>query len=532
VKRGGAAGLVLALATLSASARSAAPFPQFSIDVLSYHFTVTLDTVPGVRIQATVAFRRGPGAGTQLLLDLVGMTVDSVVSAATVARMPFEYDGRRLSIAVTSEPEQSVIVSYHGTPTNGLIARATARGRPAAFGDNWPERARYWLATVDHPSDKAAISWLIENIPRGWRVVANGACHRVGGRPAVMCTERRPIPTYTMVLGATVFAVSAHRPALNGRDTIPIEVWSYPEDSAFADSVPFRRATEIVETMQRLVGPFPYEKLAHVQSATRYGGMENASAIFYAEGAYLTRRMREAVVRHETAHQWFGDAVTERDWHHVWLSEGFASYFDAVVGAALDGDSVMARIMREDGEVVRHSPVVDRPIIDSAVGDPNQLLSANSYQKGAWVLSMLRTEIGDSAFWSGMREYYRRYRDSTALSEDFQRVMERAARRPLGWFFHQWLYQPGYPQLDIRWVNDSTSRQVVLYVRQAQSEAWGRFRLAVPLRFVGVEGIAWRTLNLDPRYREQVASFTVDRMPSDILVDPEGRLLLTATVRR
>jgi aminopeptidase N len=525
----------LALVTLLVlvfAVAGAAGAQQYGIDVLSYHFTVTLDTVPGVRVQATVAFRRSRGAGTQLLLDLVGMRVDSVVNAATVARLPFEYDGRRLSIAVTSEPEQSVIVTYHGTPRNGLIARTTARGRRAAFGDNWPERARYWLAAVDHPSDKAEVSWLVENIPSGWRVVANGACHPVPGRPAVRCAERHPIPTYTMVLGATVFAVSAHRPVLNGRDTIPIEVWAYLEDSAFADSIPFRRATEIVETMQRLVGPFPYEKLAHVQSATRYGAMENASAIFYAEGAYLTRRMREGVVRHETAHQWFGDAVTERDWHHVWLSEGFASYFDAVVGAALDGDSVMARIMRASAEAVMHSPVVDRPIIDSTVGDPSQLLSANSYQKGAWVLSMLRTEIGDSAFWSGMREYYRRYRDSTALSEDFQRVMERAARRPLGWFFHQWLYQPGYPQLDIRWVNDSTSRQVVLYVRQAQSEAWGRFRLAVPLRFVGVEGIAWRTLNLDPRYREQVASFTVDRMPSDILVDPEGRLLMTATVRR
>ncbi|MEK6769393.1 MAG: M1 family metallopeptidase [Gemmatimonadota bacterium] len=505
---------------------------QHGIDVVSYHFTVTLDTAPGIRVAATVGFRRGPGAGARLLLDLVGMTVDSIVNSVTVARVPFEYDGRRLSIPITSEREQRVIVTYHGIPGGGLIARATARGRPSVFGDNWPERARYWLASVDHPSDKATISWLVENIPRGWRVVANGVCRPVPRRPAVRCVERRPIPTYTMVLGATSFAVSTHRPVVNGRDTIPIEVWAYPEDSAFADSVPFRRATLIVETMQRIVGPYPYEKLAHVQSSTRFGGMENASAIFYAESAYVTRRLGEGTVRHETAHQWFGDAVTERDWHDLWLSEGFASYFDGVIGAALDGDSVLARIMRDNAASYLRSRVVDRPLVDTTVTDPNDLLNANSYQKGAWVLHMLRGLVGDSAFFSGVRDYYRIYRDSTATSEDFRRVMERAAGGSLDWFFQQWLHQPGYPQLDIRWVNDSTSRQVVLHVRQAQPAAWGRFRLAVPIRFVGVEGIAWRTLNLDPRYQDQVASFTVDRMPAAILIDPSGTLLLTATVHR
>src|SRR2546422_9744896 len=144
----------------------------------------------------------------------------------------------------------------------------------SVFADNWPERARFWLPTVDRPGDKAKVTFIVK-APPSWKVVANGARMSRNTRSAGTWwwETQRPIPTYTMVLGAGEFSVSKHRPVINGRDTIPIQVWTYPEDSAFADSVPFRRATEIVEVMQRLIGPFPYEKLAHVQSSTKFGGM-------------------------------------------------------------------------------------------------------------------------------------------------------------------------------------------------------------------------------------------------------------------
>ncbi|OYV67398.1 MAG: hypothetical protein B7Z72_09725, partial [Gemmatimonadetes bacterium 21-71-4] len=344
--------------------------------------------------------------------------------------------------------------------------------------------------------------------------------------------ERHPIPTYTMVIGAGPLTMSRHRPVVSGGDTIPIEVWAEPEDSAFADSVPFRRATEIVETLQRLVGPFPYEKLAHVESSTRYGGMENSSAIFYAERGYVARRMGEGVVRHETAHQWFGDAVTERDFHHLWLSEGFATYFDLVVGAALDGDSVLARGMPRLARSYEQSGVVDRPVLDTTVTRLTDLLDANSYQKGAWVLHMLRGVVGDSAFFTGIRDYYRTYRDSSVLSADFERVMERASEQRLGWFFDEWLRQPGYPQLDVAWHAARGGRVVTLDVRQAQPEAWGRYAMpVVPVAFLrGGAVVARRAFALLPRAAPQRVTFTLKAAPDSVAVDPGGTLLLTARV--
>ena len=504
---------------------------QGGIDVKSYMVHITLpDSGSPMRGEALVRFGRHAPVDSVLALDLVGMTVDSVKVLNGMSRR-FTYDGRWLRIPLPGGRETetlTVLIDYHGTPQDGLILGPNTRGRRVAFADNWPERARFWFPAADHPSDKAIV-WFLIDAPPGWRVVANGRLYRREGSRE--WHESHPIPVYTMVFGAGEFTVSKHRTVINGSDTIPIEVWTYPEDSAFADSVPFRRATEIVEVMQRLIGPFPYEKLAHVQSSTRFGGMENSSAIFYAEKPYVERKMGEGVVRHETAHQWFGDAVTEREWPHLWLSEGFATYFDGVIGAALDGDTVLVNNMRANAESYFKSAVADRPIVDSGyAADPIKLLNANSYPKGAWVLHMLRGLMGDSAFFRGLRTYYSTYRDSTATSEDFQHVMETAARADFGWFFHQWLYQPGYPQLDVTWQYDAGARRAVVGITQRQKPEWGLFRLPqLTLEFRGANGATLRRDVAVASGRETVTRFDVPFAPAEVRVDPDGKLLLRVT---
>src|SRR5579859_645044 len=503
--------------------------PRF--DAKSYSVSLAIpDTGQVIHATASV-FLRAFGADT-VRLNLADMQVDSVWrwrGYDVLILVPFRYDGRVLSVATGGNNDVELEIRYHGTPQDGLIIGTNSHGRRVAFGDNWPERARYWIPTLDHPSDKAQVTFTV-TAPRSWRVVANGT-NRLSDR----WEESHPIPTYTMVIGAGEFSVSKHRPVINGRDTIPIEVWTYPEDSAYADSVPFRRATEIVEVMQRLIGPFPYENLKHVESSTRFGGMENSSAIFYAERPYVDRRMGEGVVRHETSHQWFGDAVTERDWPDLWLSEGFATYFDGVIGAALDGDSVLTNAMRANAKAYFASDVTDRPIVDSAnAGEPMKLLNANSYPKGAWVLHMLRGLIGDSAFFQGLRNYYHTYRDSNATSADFEHVIEKTSGIDLGWFFQQWLHQPGYPQLDVSWQYDAAARRALIGITQRQKPAWGLFRLpVVTLELRSAEGATVRH-EIAVTGPEANLRLDVPFVPTDIRVDPEGKLLLqtTAVVRR
>jgi aminopeptidase N len=506
---------VLASSGLVAQARN--------VDARLYAITVTIPDTGSV-IQATVGvFVRALEYDT-IRLDLEGMQIDSVWRLDRGAATPFAYDGHVVSVPGGGQAPPGIGITYHGVPQDGLIIGNNAHGHRVAFADNWPERARYWIPTLDHPADKALVSFKVR-MPSAWRVVSNGT-------PATPdnWVEGHPIPTYTMVIGAGELSVSRHRPALRGPDTIPIDVWTYPEDSAYADSVPFRRATEIVEVMQRLIGPFPYENLKHVESSTRFGGMENATAIFYAEKPYVERKMGEGVVRHESAHQWFGDAVTEKDWPDLWLSEGFATYFDGVVGAALDGDSILVQHMRKSAQDYFASDVIDRPIVDSAhAREPMKLLNANSYPKGAWVLHMLRGLMGDSAFFGGLRTYYRTYRDSNATSADFARVMETAANADYGWFFRQWLHQPGYPRLNVSWQYDAGARRAIVGITQGQKVAWGVFRLPnLTLEFRGANGTVLRR-DVTVTGLQTTVRVEVPFAPAEVRVDPDGKLLLQAT---
>jgi len=185
--------------------------------------------------------------------------------------------------------------------------------------------------------------------------------------------------------------------------------------------------------------------------------------------------------------------------------------------------------MRGNRESYFKSGIVDRPIIDTAEHDLLKLLNENNYQKGSWVLHMLRRQVGEPAFWRGLREYYRRYRDSTALSEDLQRIMEEASRQKLAWFFKQWLYQPGYPQLDCAWAYDSAARRLNLTVSQTQPAAWGLFRLPdVPVEITLPDGGVLRR-RITVSARQARAAFALPLEPTEVRLDPDGQLLVRVT---
>jgi aminopeptidase N len=224
---------------------------------------------------------------------------------------------------------------------------------------------------------------------------------------------------------------------------------------------------------ESLVAPFPYEKLAHFQSSTRFGGMENATAIFYDGKLFPEQAMSDRIIAHETAHQWFGDAVTEREWAHLWLSEGFADYFAALWTRHAHGDSAFNATMRGiRAKILADSVVAVRPVIDTAQTDYLELLNANSYQKGSYVLYLLHRELGDSAFFGGVRSYYAAHRDGTALTDDLRGALERSSGRPLAKFFDQWLRRPGVAEPSIGWAYDASTGGVSVFVLQDSARAY------------------------------------------------------------
>ena len=511
------------------------------IDVLDYAFTIDLpDTGATIRGDAMLTLRRTARVDT-LVLDLRAHRVTRVTVDGRTRRFTRDDSTLRISMPRGDSGTFRVAVRYTGRVTDGLIARRDSARRWTYFGDNWPNRARHWLPTVDHPSDKATVFWSVTG-PRGRTVVANGRLVETRttgtGRRARVTTrwrETKPIPTYLMVIGAgplvrTTLGETACGVSDVGR-CVQQDVYTAPEHRRTLPGN-FARAGEIVRWLGSTVAPFPYEKLAHVESSTRYGGMENASAIFYDDDLFRGDGVGENLIAHETAHQWFGDAVTAREWPHVWLSEGFATYFAAAWTQQAQGDSAFrARMTTMRQRILDDTAAVPkRPVIDTVETDLMNLLNANSYQKGGFVLHMLRHEIGDTAFFGGIRDYYAKHKHRTALTSDLQAAMERASSKPLAAFFDQWLNRPGYPELDVAWSTDSLSQNVFLTI--AQSKRFGLFEF--PLRFALADsaGTSRRVEIGIPAQDTTKVALPISGPVHRVDVDPDVHLLARITVKK
>lgn len=525
--------------------RAAPPGTYGDLDVVHYDVVLGLPGPGGSVVDGVATLRVRPAREgvTRAVLDFTGLAVLGV-AVDGVPVDPTHADGR-LSVPLppgaSSSDTFSVRVAYRGTPDDGLILGRDARGRLAAFVDNWPNRARFWLPSVDHPSDKATAS-LTVHAPEGWRVVSNGVAE-VDGAPAPPAsdgTPRRawrwrtgvPLSTYNLVFGAARLevvplgtAACGSAPASPRPDgCVEVSAWLFPEDVGQA-SRSFRRAAEIVDFYTEMVGPYPFEKLAHVQAATRFGGMENASAIFYSDEALARGLDMEGTVAHETAHQWFGDSVTEADWPELWLSEGFATYFGHLFFERTEGAAEFRARLEEDRAQVLGSADALRPVIDHEEEDLFALLNVNNYPKAGWVLHMLRGIVGDEAFFRGVRAYYARFAGGTAGTDDFRAAMEDASGQELAWFFHQWLEEPGYPVLSVEHAWDAAAGgEAVVTVRQEQDGAWPTFRLPLDLEILPGDGVPVRH-RVELREREQVFRFRASGPLRGVALDPDGWVL-------
>jgi aminopeptidase N len=303
---------------------------------------------------------------------------------------------------------------------------------------------------------------------------------------------------------------------------IPVYSWVYPEekDKGFYD---YALAVDILPFFIKNIAPFAYKKLANVESKTIFGGMENAGAIFYSEESITGTRKSEALLAHEIAHQWFGDMATEADWSHLWLSEGFATYMTILFFENKYGQDT-ARFMRNQNrnQVITFARKKLRPVVDSSVTNYMELLNANSYQKGGWVLHMLRRQTGDSTFWKGIRTYYNRFAGKNASSDDLRIVMEEVSGQDLKQFFYQWLSIAGHPVLDIQWKYDVNKKEVEIAVVQQQSTV---FQFPLELR------IDNETKTMIVKDKKTIARFPVAGKPEEVTADPLVNLLFEGKVQ-
>ncbi|HEX4875252.1 MAG TPA: M1 family metallopeptidase, partial [Chitinophagaceae bacterium] len=421
----------------------------------------------------------------------------------------------------------SVAVVYKGVPEDGLIISKNKFGKRTFFADNWPNRAHHWIPCVDDPADKATVEFFVF-APDHYKVIANGMLIQEtpvkNNMKLTQWKEEVPLPTKVMVIGVADFAVNLSGMA-NG--CIPVTSWVYPENiEGFRD---YAIAKDILQWFINYIGPYAYPKLANVQSKTIYGGMENAGAIFYAEHTVNGQRSEERLFAHEIVHQWFGNMATEKSFAHLWLSEGFATYLTHVYLESKYGTDSLNRRMLEDREqVLDFVKYARRPVVDST-SDYMSLLNANSYQKGSWVLHMLRRQLGDSVFHKSIRDYYAQFAGKNADTRDLQRVFEKNSGKNLERFFQQWLHTAINPQLEISWKYMPGNQKVEITISQLQASAPFEFPLELSIN-LGKGRPKAEKLYISKK--KETFVLNTGQVVTGILPDPNTSLLFEAKLIR
>lgn len=515
-----------------------------AIDVQHYRYEIELndnnDTIQG---KATIRFITKQ-RNDKVYFDLTGKNSSNgkgmkvVQVKAGGQTLDYKQKNNRVYIyyknSVKTGKEKSVSITYKGIPTDGLIISKNKYGDRTFFADNWPERAHNWIPSNDHPSDKATVDFLI-TAPAHYRVVGNGK--KVG--ETILSPYKRvthwstalAIPTKVMAIGVADFAVQE----VGKVDGIPVQIWVFPQnrEEGFKE---YAISADILPFYINYIGSYPYQKLANVQSKTRFGGLENASNIFYSENSVFTDTTHssqkqyklDALIAHETAHQWFGDQVSETDWSHLWLSEGFASYLpDLYFESRYGEDTLKARLSRHRQTVINFSKRRNTPVVDTTVTNLMELLNPNSYQKGEWILHMLRRKLGDSLFQKSIRSYYTQYNGKNASTDDFRKVLEEVSSENLKLFFKQWLYTPGQPDIDVRWHYDKLRKSLEITIDQEQNVLF-EFSLGIEINARSHKRLKIVTI----KDRHSIINIPLSFQPEQLILDPEINLLFEGKVEK
>ncbi len=419
-----------------------------------------------------------------------------------------------------------VTVSYHGRPAGRGFSFATHDGVPMVSSYGLPYTAREWWPCRDAPAAKADSADIEVTVPTPLVAASNGRLARVvpgrGGTRTFSWRVRYAIAPDNVSVAVTDYVTLTSTFRAPGGGVLPLEFYVYPGDSERA-SRDFAVVPELLRTYVTTFGeyPFPDEKYGIAEFATP-SFREHQTLTAYGATLITGDHRNDRILAHELAHQWFGDFVSVQSWAHVWLNEGFATYAYALWQEQRGGDTAYRRVMaaadRDDftGSVY---------IADSL--NVAALFTSTTFQKGAWVLHMLRHVMGDRSFFAAVRDYLRTYAYGTVTTADFQRVCERHYGRSLDWFFREWIYGVARPVYTLGWTSAQggaagDSSTVTLTVRQVQTDA-PAFTMPLDVVVATPRGettrVIWDSLPI------QQFVFRVAAPASAVTLDPGGWVL-------
>ena len=500
-----------------------APDRPFHIEHL--HLDLNIDPVAKTLVgRAQIRFTAVPAGPTQYALDLDELTVDSVTNAAGEPLAWKHADGK---LVVPALPE--IVVTWHGSPRRGLYFVGATPAEPTRAPEAWSqcqdEDAHFIFPCFDHPMMKHAFTTRV-TVPTGYTVVGNGRLQSHEGNVTVW-EQAEPMPAYlwTVVVMRAATVTEAW-------DGIPLG-YIVPEGTPESlTRKAFGRTAAMIEFLSGIYGRYPWPRYDQVVVHDFiFGGMENTAAttlldLVLTDVAELEWDPDELIV-HEMAHQWFGDLLTCQDWSQGWLNEGWATYTEYLWNHHRTGaDHAAYGLWEQLGSYLSEdSGRYRRPIVSYLFREPIDVFDRHLYEKGALVLHTLRTELGETAFWAGVKLYLSRHRYQTVHTRHFQRAMEDATGRTLDRFFEQWVMSSGHPSLEVSVSHADGLVQV--QVKQTQKGDGVAAAFSIPLQI----GVGAQTYTVTVDERERGFSFPSAEAPDFVRVDGDFKVLAEIKIK-
>jgi aminopeptidase N len=508
-------------------------------DVQALHLAI--DVTPDFQrrmIQAKTSLKFKPIAKPvrEIKLDAVDLDVSSVTASEQVQAYQVTED--KLIVTFTSaipvDRETTVTISYSAEPTEGIYFRTPEMGYREGdthlFSQGEEIEARHWYPCLDSPNQRLT-SEITCHVPQGMTVISNGKLLSTDSDPstglvAYHWSQEKSQANYLVSLVAGYF-----KKVEDKYHDIPLSFYTPASEINEANNS-FRDTKDMMGFFEEEIGvAFPWDKYDQVcVNDFVAGGMENTSATTLTDSTLFTTateniRNSEGLIAHELAHQWFGDLVTCKDWSHIWLNEGFATYYETLYEQHKHGTEALRyelyqRLRQINGMTNDMTPIVRRNF-----DKPGEMFGYLVYPKAGWVLHMLRAQLGEDLYRRCIKTYVQRHQFGNVVSEDLRAVIEELSGRSFDQFFDQWLYHGHFPELEITYSWEETSRLAKVSIHQTQELGPNVLLFKFPLlvRLKGKFGTLDHTIQVSKKAEDFY--FPLDSAPELVRIDPEFTLM-------
>lgn len=505
---------------------------------------LTLDVTPNFRErsvagQMTMTFKPISRGVDVVRLDAVDLRVQELVSSEPIQH--YENTGENLVVTfkqpIPVGKEASITVTYHAFPAQGLYFRTREMGYKDEhlFSQGEEMEARHWYPCHDFPNEKFT-SEVICRVPQDMTVLSNGRLvseeQLANGMKAVRWSQEKPHVSYLISLVAGYFGKIEDK-----YKDIPLAFYTPASQVQWAESG-FRGTKDMMAFFEREVG-IPYAWAKYYQVAVNdfvAGGMENTSITTLTDSSVFppeveNARSSQGLVAHELAHQWFGDLVTCKDWSHIWLNEGFATFYALLYREYKDGhDDFLYGLWQNAQAFINRTEAEDsHPVVYRTYDEPRELFGYLAYPKGGWVLQMLRSQLGPELYRQCIKTYVERHQFGNVVTSDLSSVVEELSGRSFDQFFDQWIFRPHHPELQIAYFWDEKSRLAKISVSQTQplTNEVGLFNFPLKIRFKGPFGARDHDVTVKQKQEDFYAA--LPEAPKIVRIDPEFALLAKVT---